>query len=162
MNVLKGNPTEAFLPSAYWRKKEGAPSPPAIDPDRDRCGLLWCSPVAPNTSEDVESVIRLANEIALFAGFEPIISVSLINERATLTTIAITYDRDVSGDDERAMRCYRTLTESLLQAGFPPYRLNASSMEYLNTGGHYEKVLQLIKTAFDPKNVLAPGRYEPK
>jgi hypothetical protein len=35
-------------------------------------------------------------------------------------------------------------------------------MEYLNSGGHYGKALQSIKTALDPNGVLAPGRYEPK
>jgi 4-cresol dehydrogenase (hydroxylating) len=162
LDVLKGTPTEAFLPSAYWRKREGPAPSVAIDPDRDRCGLLWCSPVAPNTAKDADAVVRVANDIVLAAGFEPIISVSLINERATLTTVAITYDREVAPDDERAMVCYRTLTESLIAAGYPPYRLNVRSMEYLNGGGHYGKVLQSIKTALDPNGVLAPGRYEPK
>jgi 4-cresol dehydrogenase (hydroxylating) len=88
MDVLKGRPTEAFLPSAYWRKPSSATGLPVpLDPDRDRCGLLWCSPVAPNTAEDVDAVVRIASEAALAAGFEPIISVSLFNERATLSDL---------------------------------------------------------------------------
>ena len=35
------------MASAYWRKK--TPPPADMDPDRDGCGLLWCSPVLPNT-----------------------------------------------------------------------------------------------------------------
>jgi len=162
LDVLKGIPTEAFLPSVYWRKKASAPSPVSVDPDRDRCGLLWCSPIAPNTAKDVDAVVTLASDVVLSAGFEPMISVSLINERATLTTIAITYDRDIPEDDERAFRCYETLTGSLLRAGYPPYRLNIQSMTSVNSDGHYGKVLQLIKSALDPNNVVAPGRYEPK
>jgi len=162
LDVLKGIPTEAFLPSVYWRKASPAASQATVDPDRDRCGLLWCSPIAPNTARDIETVVRLANETVLAAGFEPMISISLINERATLTTIAITYDRDVPSEDERAMQSYRTLTESLLNAGYPPYRLNTQSMTYVDTDGHYGKILQLIKATLDPNGVLAPGRYASK
>ena len=38
----------------------------------------------------------LATDITLRSGFEPIISVSLINERMTVSTIALTYDRAVA------------------------------------------------------------------
>ena len=159
LDVLKGIPTEGFLPSAYWRKRRGASDD--FDPDRDRCGLLWCSPVAPNTGEHAETVTQLGTAIALEHGFEPIISMSLINERSTITTIAITYDRQIDGEDEKAMRCYRALTQALLAQGYPPYRLNVASMEYGHTGGDYAAALQAIKAALDPKGILAPGRYEP-
>src|SRR5205085_7738669 len=44
--LMKGIPTEHPLASTYWRKREAPPA--QMDPDRDGCGLLWCSPVAPN------------------------------------------------------------------------------------------------------------------
>jgi len=160
LSVLKGVPDDSFLRSAYWRKKEAVPS--RVNPDRDRCGLLWCSPVAPMIGSDVELVTQIAVERALTDGFEPIISVSLINERATLTTIALTYDRDVPGEDERAFECYRGLTERLLAVGYPPYRLNVAAMDYSQTGGAYDDTLRSIKLALDPNGVLAPGRYQPK
>jgi 4-cresol dehydrogenase (hydroxylating) len=160
LSVLQGQPTPGFLASAYWRKK--AAPPKVADPDRDKCGLLWCSPVAPNTGKDVALVTELATDIALKYGFEPIISVSLFTERMTISTIALTYDREVAGEDERAMQCYRTLTERLLERGYPPYRLNVASMEYVAGTGDYGTVMQALKSALDPNGILARGRYQPR
>ncbi len=158
LDVLQGKPTAGFLGSAYWRKK--TPVPAAPDPDADRCGLLWCSPVAPNTGKDVTLVTDLAIEMALSYGFEPIISVSLLTERMTISTIALTYDREVAGEDARAMDCYRALTDRLLERGYPPYRLNVASMDYANGAGAYGTVVQAIRTALDPNGTVAPGRYD--
>jgi 4-cresol dehydrogenase (hydroxylating) len=158
LGLQKGIPSEAFLPSMYWRKRTRRER--TLDPDADRCGLLWCSPVAPSTGNDVEAVTRLATDVVLAHGFEPQISVSLISERLTVTTIAITYDREQSGDDERAIACYNALTEQLLEGGYPPYRLSVAAMGYMDSGRDYAKVLQSIKSALDPNGILGPGRYE--
>lgn len=160
LDVLKGVPTDRFLPSAYWRKKQVPAAD--FDPDRDRCGLLWTSPVAPSTAEDAEAVTQTAAATLIEHGFEPIMSMSLINERSTITTIALTYDRDVEGEDAKAMRAYRILTEALIKRGYPPYRLNVAGMEMGDTGGDYSVALKLIKAALDPGGILSPGRYEPR
>jgi len=159
IQLLKGVPTDGFLASAYWRKKGRIPKDK--NPDRDRCGLLWCSPVAPNIGAAVEELTTVASDLLLERGFEPLISVSLMSERATVSTVAITYDRDVPGEDDRADRCYRALLEELLRRGYPPYRLSVGSMQYAATGGTYEAVMQAIKKTLDPNGVLSPGRYLP-
>lgn len=159
LDLLKGIPSDSFLRSAYWRKRTTLPRNP--DPDRDRCGLLWCSPVAPAIGRHVTEIAGLASHIVLARGFEPLMSVSLLSERSTITTIALTYDREGIGEDERAMLCYRELTDQLLARGYPPYRLNVSSMGYVETDRSYSAVLRALKTALDPNRILAPGRYEP-
>ena len=68
-NLLKGVPTDAPMASAYWRKRTAPPDAP--DPDRDRCGLLWCSPVLPNTGADLREVTELAVRVVLEYQFEP-------------------------------------------------------------------------------------------
>ena len=93
-------------------------------------------------------------------GFEPLISVSLINERATVSTISLTYDRDVQGEDARAVECYRDVTSRLLERGYPPYRLNTSFMDIGRAEGPYGDAIRAMKRALDPNGILAPGRYE--
>lgn len=156
--LLRGEPTKDFLASAYWRKRMPVPSQP--DPDADRCGLLWASPVAPATRSDTQTMADAAEDLALAHAFEPLISLSMINERSTISTISITYDRDVSGEDERAAACYRDITEQLLDRGYPPYRLNTSAMAYGRFDGAYGDLLKSIRRVVDPNGILAPGRYE--
>jgi len=158
-NLLRGVPTDSPLASAYWRKRTAVPA--QMDPDRDRCGLIWCSPVVPNTGKDVTEVTRLATSVVLAHGFEPQMSISLATERTLICVTTISYDRTVEGDDERAYQCYRMLTEQLLARGYPPYRLNVNSMEFLAADGEYGRVLRDLKSAIDPNGILAPGRYEP-
>lgn len=157
--LLKGVPTTAPLASAYWRKK--GPLPTQMDPDRDGCGLLWCSPVLPNTGAAATEVTRLATDLLLRYGFEPQISLSFATERSLICVTTISYDRSVAGEDERATACYRELVEQLLARGYPPYRLNVASMDYAGVEGAYAASLGAMKAALDPNNVLAPGRYQP-
>jgi 4-cresol dehydrogenase (hydroxylating) len=158
LGLLRGEPTNDFLASAYWRKRMTVPADP--DPDADRCGLLWASPVAPATKSDTQKMADTAEHLALTHGFEPLISLSMINERSTISTISLTYDRDVPGEDERAAACYRDITGQLLDRGYPPYRLNTMAMDYGRVDGAYKALIQSIRRAVDPNGILAPGRYE--
>lgn len=157
-NLMKGVPTESTLGSTYWRKRE-APLKGA-DPDRDGCGLLWCSPVVPSTGKDVREATTLATKVVLEHGFEPQMSLSLATERSAICVTTISYDRHVAGEDARALACYRALTVALLERGYPPYRLNIRSMDYAHGGQAYDAVVKGLKDALDPRGILAPGRYD--
>lgn len=158
-HLLKGVPTEAPLASTYWRKRTAVPLDP--DPDRDGCGLLWCSPVVPNTGRHVAEATRIAEDLVISHGFEPLVSVSIATERTAICIISISYDRSIAGEDARALECYRRLTEALIARGYPPYRLNVSAMNLIEGDANYEAVLRAIRKALDPGGILAPGRYEP-
>ena len=157
--LLKGVPTDDTMSSTYWRKPPEVSVSP--DPDRDRCGLLWCSPVVPATGEHIRAVTRHAKEVVLRHGFEPQMSVSLATERSLICVTTISYDRARPGEDERAYACYTELTERLLAEGYPPYRLNVRSMHYVAGSDAYGRTLKALKAALDPHHILAPGRYEP-
>lgn len=155
--LMKGIPTGAFLPSAYWRKK--APAPVDADPDRDRCGLIWCAPVAPADGQSVAELASIAESQLLAHGFEPSISMTMITERSVCCVISIAYDRDVPGEDAKAMECYDTLQSALLSRGYYPYRLGIQSMDLLDMDPRRTSFLHALKKTLDPANILAPGRY---
>lgn len=157
--IKQGVPTDAMLPSTYWRKREPPPSDP--DPDRDGCGLFWCAPVAPLKGADARTMVAIANEVFARHGYEPMLSMTVISERALDNVIALHYDRDIPGEDARAMTCYQELLERLMDAGYYPYRLGIQSMETLRarSGKGWNHTLARIREALDPDGILAPGRY---
>jgi 4-cresol dehydrogenase (hydroxylating) len=78
----------------------------------------------------------------------------------TISTVALTYDRDVVGEDDRAMACYQELMQRLTEQGYPSYRLNVASMHYGDSSIEYKNAIRAIKAALDPNGILAPGRYD--
>lgn len=157
IGLMRGVPTEQPLASAYWRKRTPPPTNP--DPDRDRCGLLWYAPMAPATGLHLERVTGIARDTMLAHGFEPLISLTLISPRMANCVISITYDRDLGGEDERAMACYREMSEKCEAAGYYPYRLGIAS-ELRGGEGVHAEVVRKLKEAVDPAGIIAPGRYD--
>jgi len=156
--LLKGVPTDHFLSAAYWRKRQ--PMPDSPDPDRDRCGLIWCSVVSETSGEQAAAVQRIARERLLETGFEPGITTTLLSERCLDHVISVVYDREVEGEDRAAKRAFISLLESLLSAGYFPYRLPIFAQGILaRADPGYRSVLTHLKTALDPQHLLADGRY---
>ena len=160
LGLMQGEPMSASqaLRSAYWRKRTPLPADP--DPDRDRCGLLWYAPVAPAKGEEVLQLVNLASDILLRSGFEPMISLTLLTPRTVYAVLSLTYDREVPGEDEKAMTCYEQLQEACTHAGYFPYRLGIHSMTALPEPAAYQQLMRKLKQAFDPEMILAPGRYD--
>ena len=156
--LMKGIPTNTQIKSTYWRKKDAIPE--QMDPDLDKCGLLWCAPVASLEGKEALTIADIATKIILEHKFEPLISMTILTERCLGCVIAIAFDREVPGEDERALNCYRDLSQQLNEAGYYPYRLGIQSMDTLNQGEEsYQNLLDKIKQAIDPNQILAPGRY---
>ncbi len=157
--LMKGVPTRHAVKSTYWRKRTAAPEDG--NPERDGCGLLWCSPVAPAEGRHAQAVMAIASQTLFKYGFEPIVSVTLLTERTICLVISICYDRDQAGEDDRAMACHQELVQRLGESRYFPYRLGIQSMEAMRGGGGYSALVHTLKRTLDPHQVLAPGRYEP-
>jgi 4-cresol dehydrogenase (hydroxylating) len=156
--LMQGVPTAQPLKSCYWRKR--GPVPEDMDPDRDRCGLLWIAPILPLRGDDAVRGSDIAIRTLLEYGFEPAISLTLLTERTIDSVISISYDRDVPGEDERARQCHDELLRRLTAAGYYPYRLGIQSMGLMREPNSYNRFLDQIRDAVDPNRILAPGRYE--
>jgi 4-cresol dehydrogenase (hydroxylating) len=156
--LLQGTPTSQPLASTYWRKK--SPPPADMDPDRDGCGLLWCSPVAPADGAEATELVALASTTLLAHGFEPAISLTLVTERSLACVISITYDRHAPGEDEKAAACYRELLQKLADSGFYSYRLSSKSASAMPSSPGYDSMMRALQSSIDPNRILAPGRYQ--
>jgi 4-cresol dehydrogenase (hydroxylating) flavoprotein subunit len=157
--MMKGKPTDRIIASTYWRKKITIPKD--MNPDRDRCGLIWCAHVAPTKGVHAIEMVDIATTIMLSHGFEPGMTLTLINERCMDNVMSISYDRDIEGEDDRALSCYQELAETLIKRGYYPYRLGTHSMDLINQygGKDYVELLRGLKELFDPNQIIARGRY---
>lgn len=157
--MQKGIPSDVTMRSAYWRKKQAPPE--SMDPDRDRCGLLWYSPVAPLSGHHAMSIHRIVEELTAKFSFEPLISFVFMSERAMCAVISIVYDREVAGEDEKAMACHDAIVSELAASGYYSYRLGIQSMSKLPPHhDSYRELIKTIKRSLDPNRVISPGRYE--
>jgi len=154
----QGVPTRRALPMAYWRKKGAVPAEP--DLDRDGCGVIWVDVAVPFEGEAAAQAARIAADVMPLVGFEPNLSLLSAGARCLLLAAMIAYDRDVPGEDEKAMACHRALMRELGAAGFPPLRSGVESVGLaLPEGDDSGAVLQRVKAALDPAGVLAGGKH---
>jgi 4-cresol dehydrogenase (hydroxylating) len=144
--------------STYWRKRSAPPR--RMDPDRDGCGAIWCSPVVPLTGRHVANAVRVIERTTTAAGFEPMITITALDGRAAHLVVPLFYDRAVARDDRRALDCARRLLTRLARRGYYPYRLGVNSMGWLRKGrGDDLAFRRCLKRALDPRQILSPGRY---
>ena len=150
---------EAAARLHLWRKR--VRSAGEVDPDRDGCGFLWLTPVVPIEGGRAEEAAAAAAEILARHGFDPILEIVPLSERSVELLAAIVWDRDLPGADARAVACHDELLRRCCELGYLPYRLNHLSMGKLPPAtDDYGALMQRLKTALDPNDVLAPGRYD--
>src|SRR5581483_9803054 len=89
----------------------------------------------------------------------PMISLTMITERSVACVISIAYDREIPGEDGKAMACYEELRRRLTARGYYPYRLGIHSMSLFDSDPSRSEFLRTLKKSLDPNSVLAPGRY---
>jgi 4-cresol dehydrogenase (hydroxylating) flavoprotein subunit len=159
--VMQGHAQFASLRSCYWRKQIPIPEEPrAIDILRDRCGVIWVSPVVPLTPHDVAKAAAIAEDVCIANGLEPMVSMINAHEGVVLFVIMLVFDRDDRTQDLLAMRCSQTLQDRFRSASYFPYRLGIQMMSDMpQSTDDYDAVLTRIKAALDPSGILAPSRY---
>jgi len=157
-NPLIDRVPDASLASDYWRKTGTFKKD--LDPDRDRCGLIWICPLTSFQGKEVWRCVSLIEQTMREFSFEPIIGAQFHNLRAGRIIASIIYDRDVLGHDEQALVCHDSLLASLMENGFIPYRLPIHAMSAgLAASESYSGLIKKLKDVFDPAGILAPGRY---
>ena len=94
-----GIPSDVNIRSAYWRKK--TPIPEEMDPDRDRCGVIFCVPTVPFEGEHVRTVLGIVKDALEKYGFEPILIIGAISARVIYLNVDITSTARSSGRTRR-------------------------------------------------------------
>jgi 4-cresol dehydrogenase (hydroxylating) len=160
-NPFLGWPIDRNLATAYWRKK--AKFREMTDPDRDRCGFIWISVALPFRGVDLHRAEAAVLPLFRRHGFEPNLACIAVSPRCLYFLPAVIYDRDVPGEDQRAMACHDEILSGLIRLGYYPFRLGIQSMGSLPPAADdTDRLLAKLKDTLDPHHILSPGRYESK
>jgi len=114
------------LAIAYSKKSGPLPEDP--DLDRDGCGLMWCMALLPYRGLDFENAIPITESICSSYGFESNLALIATDPRTLKLLLALIYDRQEPGWDQKAQACHDDILKELEGEGYPPYRLGLQSM----------------------------------
>jgi 4-cresol dehydrogenase (hydroxylating) len=164
LQLIAGAPSEIALPLAYW-KAGTMPTPNSgrpMNPDTDGCGLIWYSPLVPMLADRVRAYVEVVDQVCREHGVEPLITLTSLSDRCFDSTVPLLFDRDDPGQVERAHACYQALLNAGQTIGCVPYRASIETMGWFTKGEHsHWRLVEQIKAALDPDDLIAPGRYCP-
>jgi 4-cresol dehydrogenase (hydroxylating) len=161
LKLLTGEPSEVALPLAYAGKKS-SPSERDFDPARDRCGLYWYAPIVPMIPSEVRKFVNLVQHVTSAHGIASPVTLTSLSNRCFDGTVPLLFDCDDPAQSGAAEQCYRDLFESGRRQGFVPYRIGSQFMPLaVRPEMTSWRLIATLKSAIDPKGILAPGRYAP-
>jgi 4-cresol dehydrogenase (hydroxylating) len=154
---LVGRPDADSIELIY--RMMGTPLPEMIsecDVDRTAFGMKCCIPTVPFDAECVGRAAGIVADVRQATGLN--IRISFFGDGRALVTIH--FRNDVPDEIDCAEKAEAVLFDRLSAAGFLPYRLaiNQMTMATAQRPRFFDLVARL-KRAFDPKGVIAPGRY---
>jgi len=162
LNFVSGIPQRTALALAYWKSGREVAPDTTLDPARDRCGLIWYSPLVPMKPAQVREYQQLVTRICRQHGIDPLITLTSLSDRLFDSTVPLLFDVESQTELRRARQCYVALFEEGVQHGFVPYRVGVQQMEHIvQPDAACWKMVRQIKQALDPHDIIAPGRYAP-
>jgi 4-cresol dehydrogenase (hydroxylating) len=127
VGLLKGVPTRHFLKGAYWRHQGQASG---HDPAADGCGLLWFAPVAPHRGSDICRAADLISREMTAHGFDPLMTISMLNGRAAALVTTIAFDATDSNAKSQAQECHQALWRRGIRPIGPPAETFTGSRQH--------------------------------
>jgi len=125
-------------------------------------GLLFVPIIVPTSGDVVSRFAAEANVIC--DKYEIPFPVSFLSFTPTslLFSLLIVFDPKLVHEKEKAHQCYAELVELAEKNGCLLYRASTSAMSTVrNNHKNFWEVAKKIKTAFDPQDIISPGRYLP-
>jgi hypothetical protein len=122
-------------------------------------GVIWYAPVLPLKIELVVKMTDMITETLRKHGFAEAVSFTTINEKCAIGVIPIIYRRPEDG--LKAHGCFHELWQQGKRLGCHPYRINVAAMPEMTCAPNstFWSLVNGIKAAIDPNDILSPGRY---
>ncbi|MCH9698027.1 MAG: FAD-binding oxidoreductase [Gammaproteobacteria bacterium] len=160
LQLMDGYPTGYARKGCYWRNRHQQYRP-NTDPVSDGCGFRWIAPTLPLKGAEVMRMLTLARQHYRESGFEFAVTLTAINTRLCQAILTIYFDMDNLHEVQRAQALATRLKQVFDDNGWLAYRIAID--EHATDFESYPESLQdlrlRLKRAFDPNNIIAPGRY---
>jgi FAD/FMN-containing dehydrogenases len=158
--IEKGYPSDYFVKHAYYRSRRPKPPDDDIDPARDQCGLIWLGPMVPLNGREVMDVLGLVRPLYTKYGFDFTTALMVGNARTVIALMSVFYDKEDPDETSRAEALYFEMGDVTQRAGYQQYRTSTLFMDHiLASAPEFQALCNRIKTALDPRGILAPGKY---
>jgi 4-cresol dehydrogenase (hydroxylating) flavoprotein subunit len=158
--IEKGYPSDHFVKHAYYKSRRRKPADGDIDPARDHCGLIWLGPMVPLNGRETLEVFNLVRPLYQKYKFDFTAAIIVGNPRTAVALMSVFYDKEDPDQTRRAEALYFEMGEVTQKAGYQQYRTSTMFMErILKPAPEFQALCSRIKTALDPRGILAPGKY---
>lgn len=163
--IFSGKPNQISLRTPYWKHSSIISEKIdinefSLDPARDKCGLMWVSPLVPMKKEEVRRFLSIINKVHKEHEIEPCITFTAISDRIFDVTIPILFNQECEEELNKAKIFRSVLIQTLKRDGFYPYRFGIDDMSQLiDVDNPYWKIISKLKGVFDPFDIISPGRY---
>ena len=125
-------------------------------------GLMWYAPVVKGEKDNIKTMLDEAGECFAKYGFDMPVTLNSITPETITGIISIHFDKTESSQVKRAHELYEVLNVGLAQLEIHPYRLGIqgqANQAIVNMEKGRAEALSALKRAWDPNNVIQPGRY---
>ncbi len=160
MGMFNGKPDFTEHHIDYWKSGKPFPKDQTPDPARDGTGLFWYAPLVPMKPALVQKCITYIETLCRKHGIEPLITISALSSTCLDVTTYLLFDAKNPVEVTEAHECYTELFMEGSKLGLLPYRLNIDFMDLpQKLSPQVWRVVDTLKKAIDPQNIIAPGRY---
>jgi 4-cresol dehydrogenase (hydroxylating) len=160
LNFTLAIPSDATLQAPFWAMGEFA-NDPVEELDPGKVGVLFCCPTLPFDSQSMIEVIALTEKKFAQYGFDsPCVTCNAVNAGTLIAVINLFFRRDQPDETKKAHQCVDELYDTFATLGYYPYRIGIQTMDkFINPNDVFWKTVKALKSALDPANIIAPGRY---
>ncbi len=161
MIMFEGNPDGLALKGCYWRHASQQPCPDK-DPVSAGCGFYWVAPALPMKGAIVNDCIELTKSLYKQYGFELAVTLTSITSHMCQAIVSLYFNKEDEEETFRAKELLTVLRDRYRKEGWICYRRSIDEMPF----GELEieidaiSIRKKIKFAFDPSNIISPGRYQ--
>ncbi|HWM01116.1 MAG TPA: hypothetical protein VNP92_02150, partial [Actinophytocola sp.] len=149
-----------FMNGLYHTLGDGSDVDDPDDLDATRYGMLACMPVLPVDGQAVTEAVALTEKVCGQYDLVPAIALNPLDANGMETVINTYFDTTEPDQVDNAHACSKALHRALYEDGFRFYRVDVAHMEFLTSqDASVWQAGELLKSAFDPDDIIAPGRY---